>query len=140
MRVLTYRVAAWLACASTVACHRESDEARRSEVARVAEAARKLREAPNPAKDPLLKALKSTACTADDACGLKETCSAAYSLQARAMDGLAAVRRAATHTTEPVPSGAAALLSEVETDLQRAKVEAQHCSDREGELRRKYRL
>lgn len=131
-----------LLCLVSVACRGESEQARRADVARVAEAVRKLRDAPNPAKEPLLKALQSTPCSADDACGLRQTCSDAYSLQARTMEGLSAVRHATTHASEaePVPSGAAALLSEVVTNLQKAKIAAQNCADREGELRRKYRL
>jgi hypothetical protein len=114
----------------------------RAEAGRVAEAVRKLREAPNPEKAPLRKALEATACTADDICGLKKSCADAYALQEHALEGLSAVRHATTGApaAEPVPSAAAALLSEVTASLERAKTLAKTCADREGEMRRKYSL
>jgi hypothetical protein len=103
---------------------------------------RKLRETPNPEKAPLRKALEATACTADDTCGLKKSCGEAYALQERALDGLAAVRHATAGASaaEPVPSAAAALLSEVTEKLEHAKTLSKTCADQEGAMRRKYAL
>jgi len=114
----------------------------RAEAGRVAEAVRKLREAPNPEKAPLRKALEATVCTADDTCGLKKSCAGAYALQERALDGLAAVRHATSGASaaEPLPSSAAVLLSEVTASLERAKAQAKGCADLEGTVRRKYSL
>jgi len=103
---------------------------------------RKLREASNPEKPPLRKALEATACTVDDTCGLKKSCTEAYALQERALEGLSAVRHATAGTSvaEPVPSAAAALLTNVEATLERAKTQAKECADLEGVVRRKYSL
>jgi hypothetical protein len=126
----------------SVACHGEREEALRAEAGRVAEAVRKLREAPNPEKAPLRRALEAISCTADDTCGLKKSCSDAYALQERALDGLGAVRHATAGASaaEPVPNPAVTLLSEVTAGLERAKERAKECADLEGTVRRKYSL
>jgi hypothetical protein len=136
------RAALGLLAAATAACHGEREEALRAEAGRVAEAVRKLREAPNPAKPPLRKALDATSCTTEDTCGLKKSCANAYALQERALEGLAAVRHATTGASaaEPVPSAAAALLSDVTANLERAKTLSKDCADLEGAVRRKYSL
>ena len=131
-----------LAALAAAGCHGERDEARRADVARVGEAVRKLREAPNAEKDPLLKALRGIPCSNGDACDLRRTCVDAYALEERALDSLKTVRRATASASEaePVPSAAATLLSEASRDLERAKDMATACADQEGALRRKYSL
>jgi len=126
----------------SVGCRGEKDEARRAEAGRITEAVRKLREAPNRAKEPFLLALRSTSCATDDGCELKKTCTDAYLLEQQALDGISAVRRETTGgaPAEPVPSAAAALLSRVTLDLERAKTLAKNCADLEGAARRKYSL
>jgi hypothetical protein len=131
-----------LFAAAPVSCRTESTEARRAEAGRVAEATRKVREAPNRERAPLLKALEATACLTDDVCALKKRCADAYELQERALEGISAVRRATTGASaaEPVPSGATELLSNVTADLERAKTLAKECADMEGAVRRRYSL
>lgn len=136
------RVALGVSTIVSVACHGERRQELRAEAGRISEAVRKVREASNPEKAPLRKALEATACSADDTCSLKKSCANAYGLQERALDGLSAVKRATTGASaaEPVPSSAATLLSEVTAELERAKTLAKSCADLEGELRRKYSL
>lgn len=126
----------------SAACRGEADQAKRSDVARMAEAVRKLREAPNHGRAPLLQALKHTECSAGDACALKQACTEAYALQEHALAGISAVHRETVGgaPAEPVPSAAAALLTEVTADLEKAKELAQSCADLEGSMRRKYSL
>ena len=130
------------ASVASVACHGERDEEVRAEAGRVAEAVRKLREAPNAEKAPLRKALEATVCTEADTCGLRKSCAEAYVMQERALEGVSAVRHATSGASaaEPVASSAAALLSEVTAGLERAKTLAKGCADQEAALRRKYSL
>jgi hypothetical protein len=134
--------AATLAVVFALSCRGERDQELRAEAGRIAEAVRRLREAANPEKPPLRKALEATACTADDTCELKNSCAEAYALQERALEGISAVRRATTgaSATEPVPNAAALLLSDVTTNLERSKTLAKSCADSEGAMRRKYGL
>jgi hypothetical protein len=122
-----------------VACHGEADEARRADVARVSEAVRKLREAPNDAKRPLLLALQQTPCTGDDACTLRKSCSDAYDREVSAVEGIAAVRHA-TQSTGPVPPEATELLARSASEMKRAVLLTKGCADLEAATKRRYSI
>lgn len=124
---------------TALACHGEAAEARRADVARVAEAVRKLRDAPNDEKRPLLLALQQTPCAADDAVKLRKSCSDAYGLQVTALDAVAAVRHAAQGNA-PLPPEAAELLARSEADLKRAAQGTTACADLESDLKRRYAI
>jgi hypothetical protein len=120
--------------------HGESAEAVRAEAGQVARAVRTLRDAPNEAKAPLLDALSATPCSANDVCAARDACAAAYGIQVQALENLHAVRRAATGSTDPVPSAAVDVLARAESDLRRAADQEKACADLEAALTKKYGL
>jgi hypothetical protein len=120
-----------------VACHGEAAEARRAEAARIAEAVRALRAAPEDEKRLLLKSLGETRCSAEDLCALRKSCEDAYALELSATDGIAAVRHA-VRAADPVPKEATVLLAQSEGELRRAVELTSTCADREAETRRRY--
>jgi len=127
-----------IAALVSVACHGEADEARRADVGRVSEAVRKLREAPNEAKRPLLLALQQTPCAADDAVTLRKSCSDAYEPLLAALDDIGAVRFA-------MQSGASkavdvTLLQRSESRLKEAEMLTKACADLEGAMKRRYSI
>lgn len=135
-RGLALLVAASLGVA---ACHQQSEESRKAEAAVVARAVEALRQAPNDGKRPLLKALEATPCEAADVCSLKKACTAAYTLEQTALDGLRAVR-AQSKTGAGLGAEAVELLTSVEKDLARSRDLAKACADLEAKARRQYSL
>lgn len=120
--------------------HGESAEAARAEAGQVVHSIRILRDAPNEGKAPLLEVLAATACSANDVCAARDACAAAYGIQVQALENLHAVRRAATGSTDPIPSAAVDVLARAEADLRHAADQEKSCADLEAALTKKYGL
>ena len=134
------------ACAATLgvvlalSCQGEREQQRRAEAGRVVRAVQLLRDAPNEGKRPPLSALEHLPPLDEDLGALQKACVSAYSLQLVGLEGLSAIRRATGSAGDPVPPGAALLLSRSETALRTAAALAVRCADLEGEARRRYKL
>jgi hypothetical protein len=125
---------------SVIGCGKtEQQIERRREAERMVYALESLRNAPNDAKPPLLKALEGVACTLDDVCALKRICVEGYQVHLRALAGA----RAARHAVES-DAGAhkktAELLGQSARWLEEAAHKTRQCADLEGEIVRKYKL
>lgn len=138
-RSLVPLAAALLATAG--GCRSPEARALEAESSRLGRAIDALRDAPNDAKLPLVRALEAEPCSHPDACGLKALCVRAYRLH---VDGLAASERARALLAEPDGGDVAALaaagaLREAEDALARASTLTNDCTARQGELRRRAR-
>jgi hypothetical protein len=119
-------------------CRSQEARALEAEAARLGRAIDALRDAPNEAKAPLLRALEAEACDNSDTCGLKALCSRAYSRHVEGLDKSARVKSllAADAGTEQAQA-AAALLKEAESALAEAAQLTEECAAKQGELRRR---
>ena len=124
-----------------VGCHGEAEQAQRAEAARIAHAVDALRDAPNAAKAPRLKALEQMPCSVPDVCELQRVCVDAYRRQVHALDGVSAVRDELAGDAGPqAAASAAALLGASRKELSAAHTGARHCADLQGSAVRKYKL
>jgi hypothetical protein len=98
-----------------------------------------LRNAPNDAKPPLLKALSNVECKIDDVCALKRACVEAYEVHLRALQGARAARHA-IESDAGADKRAAQLLGESARYLEQATEKTKRCTDLEGEVVRNYKL
>ena len=129
MRTLSCLLVA-AACGPTTAEKTEAD--------RVSRAVDALRTADNSAKRPRLKALELASCRLKDVCDVKSICVEAYRLHVRGLEATAAAGRSVK--TDAAAPGVAKLLKSAEADLAAAEVAAKRCVDRQGDLKRKYKL
>jgi hypothetical protein len=117
----------------------EAQIERRAEAERVVYAVESVRNAPNDAKPPLLKALGNAECKLDDVCELKKLCVDAYEVHLRALNGT----RAARHAVESDAGSAkkaAELLGQSARWLEEAADKTKRCTDLEATIIRKYKL
>jgi hypothetical protein len=127
-----------LSAGFSAACRSQAARALEAEAARVSRAIEVVRDAPNPAKAPLLEALKKEPCEHARTCELKELCVNAYS---RHVDALGKSQRARTLLAAPAGGAEAALeaasvLNRAEATLDEAKRMTEACAAKQGELRR----
>ena len=94
-----------------------------------------LREADNEKKRDLLGELRATECSAQDVCGVRSACLAAYELH---VETLARVRDAALG--QAAGAANAASLEGLKRDLTRARDLGERCTDAQGEMIRRYKL
>jgi hypothetical protein len=119
--------------------HTEQQIERRREAERVVYALESLRNAPNDAKPPLLKALEGVACVTEEICELKRTCVGAYEVHLRALAGTRAARHA-VESDAGADKKAAELLGQSARWLEEAARKTKRCADLEGEIVRKHKL
>jgi len=119
-------------------CRSTEARALEAEAARIGRAVDALRDAPNEAKAPLLRALETEACEHPDGCGLKALCSRAYARHVEGLDKSARVKALLVPDagTERAHA-AAALLKEAEAALGEAARLTEDCAAKQGELRRR---
>jgi hypothetical protein len=120
------------------ACRSQEARALEVESARIGRAVDALRDAPNPAKAPLLKALEAEACTLKAACELKALCARAYT---RHLESLASSERAKLLLGDPeggtdATLAAASALNQAEAEQAEAGKLTEACAAKQGELRR----
>ncbi len=119
-------------------CRSQEARAVEAEAARISRAVDALRDAPNEAKSPLLRALDAESCDHPETCGLKALCSRAYSRHVEGLDKSARVKALlAPDAGADQAQAAAALLSEAEAALGEARRLTEDCAAKQGELRRK---
>lgn len=102
-----------------------------------------LREAPNDGKQPLLRALENTPCSAADLCALKTQCTEAYTGLALALDGARAARVALASPLDAASADAqriAELVAVSEQRLKAARELSERCASAQGEVSRRYAL
>jgi hypothetical protein len=121
------------------ACRTQQSRALEAESARLGRAIDALRDAPNPAKAPLLRALESEPCEQAAACELKALCVRAYT---RHVDSLVASERARTLLATPgggseATLAAASAVNQAEAALVEAQKLTGDCTAAQGALRRK---
>ncbi len=93
-----------------------------------------LREAKNEDKAPKLEALRATACSQPDTCGVRDRCALAYTTHQAGLDALSEARRAADPTLQ------AASITRAEQLLATSKAQMTQCVDSQGELIRAHKL
>lgn len=119
-------------------CRSQEARALEAEGARIGRAVDALRDAPNEAKSPLLRALDAEACDHAETCGLKALCSRAYARHVEGLDKSAQVKTLlAADAGADQAQAAAALLRAAESDLREASQLTEECAAKQGELRRK---
>lgn len=119
-------------------CRSQEARALEAEAARIGRAVDALRDAPNEAKSPLLRALDAEACENPDTCGLKALCSRAYARHVEGLDKSARVKTLlAPDAGADRTQAAAALLREAESALGEAQRLTEDCAAKQGELRRR---
>jgi hypothetical protein len=125
------------------ACRTRQDHAQRAEAAALVQAVTLLRDAPNPAKRPHLKALVRLACSTEDLCELQRVCKNAYERHQQALD-ITRTLRAGVEADGGIDrdSGASAndLVDHARRDLDRARYLARLCNDLQGQVTRRYGL
>lgn len=134
------RLRPWLLALCLTGCPSESRERERAEIGRLVFAVDALRAAPNEQKAPHLAALRAEAPVTAQGKELRDLCVEAYSIEAGALDAIAAVRHAARADAGGDPVSALALLSRAEAELERSRGLMSRCADREGEARRRLAL
>lgn len=112
----------------------------RAEAGRIAHAVEVLRGAPAAARRPLLLSLQREPCTDGAACETRAICTEAYELEARALEEIGVVRRAANREDAPIPEGTAELLEKAQALLESSHEQAARCADLEAKLRKVHRL
>ena len=123
-----------------VGCSGAREQQRRAEAGRLGRAIDALREAPNPEKRPLLRALESEPCSAAELCALKQTCVDAYARHLNALDGVQASRRALEDREPETDSRRVAeLVAASERELAEARRLGERCAELRGEAQRRYR-
>jgi hypothetical protein len=129
-----------LSSATPVACDGTQQAAERSDADRVAHAVRLLREAPNDAKRPLLRALEGVECTSPRACEVRERCLEGYGSYLEALDAIATARRAlARDGGAAADERTALLLAVAQRKLKQAEVAVERCTVLSAALVRKSR-
>jgi hypothetical protein len=121
-----------------IGCRSQEARALEAEAARLGRAIDALRDAPNEAKTPLLRALDAEACDHTETCGLKALCSRAYTRHVEGLDKSARVKAllapdAGAHQARE----AALLLGEAESAVGEARKLTEDCAAKQGELRRR---
>jgi hypothetical protein len=137
------RCAVILLVAALAGCRGEREQALRGEAGSLVQAVQKLRDAPNDAKRPHLKALARMPCSTDDLCELKRVCKNAYERHQAALDAARSLRHALEGDggiDRDAAAGGADLVSEARRDLERARYLARLCNDLEGQATRRYGL
>jgi hypothetical protein len=124
-----------------LACRSQEARALEAESARLGRAIDAVRDAPNAAKAPLVRALEAEPCAHPAACELKALCVRAY---AKHVESIAASERARVLLAAPDGGSQAALeaasvLNGAEAALREAGKLTESCAARQGELRRKNR-
>jgi hypothetical protein len=122
------------------ACSGDRERKQKAEVARVAHAVDVLREAPNEAKRPLLKALQATACVESDACELRRVCGDAYASHLAAIEGSRAVSAQLQAGVIGNERDIAQLMAASKRALELGKQQSHACTELESTLKRRYRL
>ncbi len=111
------------------------------EAARLCRAIDQLRNADNDRKAPFLRELSAMPC--ESHCTLKRVCESAYREHVGAIE---AIRDIQAYRTPAAPEGdtpnelASKKLEEAERRLRSSRELAQKCVDRQGEVKRRYRL
>lgn len=137
---MTAVLAAVLVALPIAGCRSASEQEARAEAAELLRAVEQLRTAANDQKAPFLHLLQEVPCSESELCNLKRRCVAAYELHQGALDGLSALRREISRSTDPIPESAAEELGRTERDLLRAKELSETCAELEGAARRRYDL
>jgi hypothetical protein len=121
----------------SVACGSGIDAEAQQSAGRVSRAIEVVRNAPNAGKGEALVALAKTPCKGLDVCETRDACQAAYALYVEATTLTAAAK-------QQLASGnsldAAKLLGSSETKLSAASAQVTTCVEREGAMRRRYKL
>lgn len=127
-----------ISCLALASCRSAEQREVSREVATIAYAVDRLRDAPSDAKATPLSALNELPCNSSAACELQAVCAQAYSLHVNALalaeQAAEVVRQArATHAADE-------LLRQAERELQHAQAGAHQCVQLEGALVREHRL
>lgn len=131
------RRALGLSLCLAVACgSSERAEAQRS-AGRVAHAIETVRKAPNLDKAEGLRGLTEVACTGADVCATRDVCRAAYALH---VEATRLTQAAKLQVLRGQSLEAAKVLGAAQEKLGEARRQVADCTEREGSLRRRYRL
>jgi hypothetical protein len=135
------RLCALLLASLPAACRSQEARALEAEIARLGRAIDELRDAPNAAKAPRLRALDSEPCSQPLACELKSLCVRAYT---RHLVSLDSSERARNLLAQPdggteAALAAASALNQAEAQQAEAAGLTHACAARQGELRREHR-
>jgi hypothetical protein len=97
-----------------------------------------LRDAPNPAKRPLLDALSHVPCSTPDVCRLKLVCVEAYRSHVQTFEQSQALQKTLDGDAASAPQAAelGELLRSLEVRLGQARKATAHCAELEGEVAR----
>jgi hypothetical protein len=119
------------------ACSSATEAAERKSAAQVARAIELLRQAPNAAKAAPLAQLAKLACQGSEVCATRDACRSAYAMHVEAVTLTSAAKQ---RLADGRPDEAAKILGAAEQKLADADVKVSACTDREGALRRRYKL
>jgi hypothetical protein len=126
-----------LAACCALGCSSAQDIDAKQSAGRVAHAIEVVRDAPNAGKAVALAELGKAACSGPDVCETREACRAAYALH---VEATTLTQAAKLELNEGNAAEAANLLGASEQKLTEAAPKVDACLDREGALRRRYKL
>ena len=125
------------ACCVAFACSSAADAEAKQSAGRVARAIEVLRNAPNAGKAPALAELDKLPCAGPEVCETRAACQVAYAQHVEALSLTAAAK---LKLVDGQAQEAAKLLGSAQTKLSEANTKIQSCTNREGALRRRYKL
>jgi hypothetical protein len=120
-----------------LACGSRVDPDAQQSAGRIAHAVEQLRNAPNAGKPLALAELSKLSCRGIDVCETRDACTKAYTEH---NDALALTAVAKQKLTAGEGAESAKLLGAAEEKLGQAAVLVSSCTEREGALRRRYKL
>ena len=118
-----------------------AERAAKAEAAAIVRAVAIVRAAPNEAKAPLLPGLKGAVCSDPEVCELKKVCVTAYERHQSAIDLTAQVRaRLDSGADAGEAQKLVVLLVDAERKLAESRTLSDDCAEREGAVRRRFKL
>ena len=131
------RLTALLASCALLACSSAREAEAKQSAGRVARAIEVVLNAPNAAKATALAELAKVSCGAPDICETRDICRSAYALH---VEALTLTQAAKQQLDDGKSTEAAKLLGASEEKLTEASRRITDCAERDGALRRRYKL